>query len=72
MRLGKDATPILNDYFELTGLLRSNSIEKIKNGYNVNCSVSGGDMELMKFSIYVPDIELARIVRKNFHKKELF
>ncbi len=45
------------------------TIEKIKNGYNVNCSVSGGDMELMKFSIYVPDIELARIVRKNFHKK---
>ncbi|MBP3887774.1 MAG: helix-turn-helix transcriptional regulator [Cellulosilyticum sp.] len=31
MRLGKDATPILNDYIELTGLLRSNSIEKIKN-----------------------------------------
>lgn len=45
------------------------TIEKTENGYNVVCSVSGGDMELMKFSIYVPDIELARIVRKNFHKK---
>ena len=45
------------------------TIEKTQNGYNVNCSISGGDMELMKFSIYVPDIELARIVRKNFHKK---
>lgn len=45
------------------------TIEKIDNGYNVHCSISGGDMELMKFSIYVPDINLARIVRKNFHKK---
>lgn len=31
IRLGKDATPVLNEYIELTGLLRSKSIEKIKN-----------------------------------------
>ncbi len=44
------------------------TISKVENGYNVNCSISGGDMELMKFSVYVPDINLARMVRKNFHK----
>ena len=44
------------------------TIEKVDNGHNVNCSISGGDMDLMKFSLYVPDINLARIVRKNFHK----
>lgn len=44
------------------------TIEKVDNGYNVNCSISGGDMDLLKFSLYVPDINQARIVRKNFHK----
>ncbi len=44
------------------------TIEKVDNGYNVNCSISGGDMDLLKFSLYVPDIVQARIVRKNFHK----
>lgn len=44
------------------------TIEKVENGYNVNCSISGGDMDLLKFSLYVPDINQARIVRKNFHK----
>lgn len=31
IRLGKNATPILNDYIELTGILKGSSIEKIKN-----------------------------------------
>ncbi len=44
------------------------TITKVDNGYNVNCSISGGDMDLLKFSLYVPDINQARIVRKNFHK----
>ena len=30
-RFGKDGTDILNDYFELTGILKTNSIDKIKN-----------------------------------------
>ena len=45
------------------------TITKLDNGYNVNCSISGGDMDLLKFSLYVPDITQAKIVRKNFHKK---
>ncbi len=44
------------------------TITKTDNGYSVNCSISGGDMDLLSFSIYVPDINQARIVRKNFHK----
>lgn len=44
------------------------TIEKIDNGYNVHCSISGGDMDLLKFTLYVPDINTARMIRKNFHK----
>ncbi len=44
------------------------TITKIDNGYNVNCTISGGDMDLLSFNLYVPDISMARIVRKNFHK----
>ena len=31
VRIGKDGTDILNDYIELTGILKTNSIDKIKN-----------------------------------------
>ncbi len=44
------------------------TIDKNKNGYTVNCSISGGDMDLLNFSLYVPDINQARMIRKNFHK----
>ena len=47
------------------------TISKVENGYKVNCSISGGDMDLLTFSLYVPDITRARIVRKNFHKNPL-
>jgi hypothetical protein len=44
------------------------TIEKCENGYNVNCSISGGDMDLLRFTLYVPDINQARQIRKNFYK----
>lgn len=44
------------------------TITKKDNGYDVNFAISGGDMDLLKFTLYVPDINQARIVRKNFHK----
>lgn len=44
------------------------TITKLDNGYNVNCTISGGDVDLLKFSLYVPDITQAKIVRKSFHK----
>ena len=43
-------------------------IEKTPYGYNVTCHISGGEMDLMSFSIYVPDLFQARMVKKNFHK----
>lgn len=43
-------------------------IERTKYGYNVVCHISGGEMDLMTFSIYVPDLFQARMVKKNFHK----
>ncbi len=47
------------------------TITKTDNGYSVNCSISGGDMDLLSFSVYAPDINQARIIRKNFHKNPL-
>jgi hypothetical protein len=44
------------------------TISKCDNGYTVNCRISGGDMELLSFSLYVPDKQQARILRKNFYK----
>lgn len=44
------------------------TIEKCENGYQVNCAISGGEMDLLRFSLYVPDITQARLIRKNFYK----
>lgn len=44
------------------------SIEKADNGYNVVCRISGGEMDLLSFTLYVPDVNQARLIRKNFYK----
>jgi hypothetical protein len=41
-------------------------IQKTEKGYNVTCHVSGGNLELMRFSLYVPDNRQAKMVKKNF------
>ena len=48
---------------------RENSvnIQKTDNGYTVTCHSSGGEMDLMSFSLYVPDKLQAKLVKKNFH-----
>lgn len=43
-------------------------IEENEHGYNVTCHVSGGDLELMEFSLYVPDHRQADLVKKNFQE----
>ena len=50
---------------------RENKVELSKTdlGYNVTCHISGGDMELMSFQIYVPDLKQARMVKRNFHRE---
>lgn len=42
------------------------NIMKNDNGFTVECSVSGGDMDLMKLNIYAPEMEQALILKKNF------
>ncbi len=44
------------------------TIEKTENGCRLTCRISGGDMELLSFTLYVPDIAQARQLRKNFYK----
>ena len=41
-------------------------IVKNSNGFTVKCSVSGGDMDLMKLDVYAPEMEQALILKKNF------
>ena len=41
-------------------------IVKSSNGFTVKCSVSGGDMDLMKLDVYAPEMEQALILKKNF------
>ena len=43
-------------------------IIETKQGYQVECHISGGEMDLMSFKIYVPDIYQARMVKEKFHE----
>lgn len=47
---------------------RENQVEIVhgKHGYEVTCHVSGGELDLMSFSLYVPDYAQAKLVRKQF------
>lgn len=44
------------------------TITKIDKGYNVNFRILGGDVDLMSFDIYAPDINQAKLMKKNFYK----
>lgn len=43
-------------------------IKKETDGYNVTCHISGGDRDLLAFSVYVPDILQAELIQKNFYE----
>ncbi len=43
-------------------------IQEGEKGFRVSCHISGGDMELMEVSLYVPDRPQAELVRENFYK----
>ena len=49
---------------------RENRVEtqKTKQGVQVTCHISGGDMELMSISLYVPDRARAKMVQDRFHR----
>lgn len=44
------------------------TIAKIENGCQVECHISGGEMDLMSFTLYVPDMMQAKLVKRNFQK----
>lgn len=41
-------------------------IRRMKKGYRVTCHISGGDTDLMDFSLFMPDLAQAEIVKENF------
>ncbi len=44
------------------------TITKAESGYRVNCSISGGDVNLLSLDIFAPDKNQAKIIKSNFHK----
>ncbi len=43
-------------------------VQKTKRGAQVTCHISGGDMELMSISLYVPDKAQAKMVKDRFYR----
>ena len=43
-------------------------INETERGFDVVCHISGGDMDLMSFSLYVPDLRQAKLVKRNFQR----
>lgn len=56
-------------YVKLSTNIKENDvkIEKTAFGYSVNCSISGGGFDLMKISLFAPDIETALHIKKSFY-----
>ena len=56
--------------FELAKREKENrvEIEEISAGYMVTCHVSGGEVELMRFSLYAPDQSQADMIKRNCHQ----
>lgn len=48
---------------------RENSVEikKTENGFDVICKISGGDMDLLSFTLYAPNFEQAMVMKNNFY-----
>lgn len=48
---------------------RENNVEitKTDNGYNVIFTISGGNTNLLTFTLYAPDYEQAQMMKKNFY-----
>ena len=44
-------------------------IKKNDKGYSVTCHVSDGEMDLMAFTLYAPDLYQARLIKRNFHRE---
>lgn len=40
-----------------------------KYGFDVNCSISGGEFDMLKLTLYAPDKEFANTIKNNFYEK---
>ena len=49
---------------------RENKVEirQTQRGYQITCHISGGDMDLMTVSLYVPDKDQAKLVKRRFYQ----
>lgn len=43
-------------------------IQQTEQGYQITCHISGGDMDLMSVTLYVPDKAQAEMVKSRFYK----
>ncbi len=43
-------------------------VEKTDRGFQVTCHISGGDLDLMSISLFVPDRGQAELVERNFYQ----
>ena len=64
------ATETILKYKKLIKNIDENDVKIERNdlGYSVKCSISGGNFNLMDFSIFAPDIENALKIKKNFYE----
>lgn len=48
---------------------RENTVEITKSelGYDVTCKISGGELDLLSFTLFAPDLEQAMLMKKNFY-----
>lgn len=44
------------------------TIQKINNGFSVNCNIGDESTELLKINLYVPESDQAKIVKQNFQQ----
>lgn len=49
---------------------RENRVEiaETEKGYQITCHISGGEMELMRVSLYAPDWNGAKLIERNFYQ----
>lgn len=64
------ATETILKYKKLIKNTNENDVKIKRNdlGYSVKCSISGGNFNLMDFSIFAPDIENALKIKKKFYE----
>ena len=60
----------MKSYEERVKIEKENKVTvcESKYGYDVTCSVSGGEFDMMKLTLYTPDKEFADAIKSNFYK----